>query len=277
MKCPKCNASSIPDKVLYCPYCGTALSPDVPQAPPAPVVKAKAKNPIRVAILCCTAFIVVVIVLIAAFNGRSGSALAPLSSAIVTVQATQDERLFNIIDIFDVSESQAVSIRARLLELGVERFIFESPQTDGDQTMAKYSIGLGEILVVAKVKYGELTAVQVNGQTIYSQRDGAIGNLNEFVLTSTERAEYQIQVEKITNALLKSPGSAQYEFGMSFKFKRYQDSVWIDTYVDSQNSFGALIRTDIAAQFKYPLIGEFEEIELFSLNGEIIIQDGKEV
>ena len=60
-----------------------------------------------------------------------------------------------------------------------------------------------------------------------------------------------IQSQAYVKDFLKSPGSADFPFADFSYIDHEDDSYTIQSYVDSQNSFGAMIRSDYTATLKY--------------------------
>jgi hypothetical protein len=72
--------------------------------------------------------------------------------------------------------------------------------------------------------------------------------------------------EEYVKGFLKSPGSAEFPPYREWSLIDNGQVVVISSYVDSQNSFGALLRTDFVARYSLP---DVELIEL-RLGGEVM-------
>lgn len=83
-----------------------------------------------------------------------------------------------------------------------------------------------------------------------------------------------IQSQAYVKTALKSPASAKFPFA-DYEYKKYEDdSYLITSYVDAQNSFGAIIRSDYSTVLKY-LGGEDADPNNWELKKLII--DGKQI
>jgi hypothetical protein len=59
-------------------------------------------------------------------------------------------------------------------------------------------------------------------------------------------------IEQFVSDKLKSPSTAEFEFGLSSKIDKVGSRDYeVDSYVDSQNGFGATIRTNFHCEVQY--------------------------
>ena len=59
-------------------------------------------------------------------------------------------------------------------------------------------------------------------------------------------------IEEFVTRKLKSPSTADFEFGFSSKIDKVGEKGYeVDSYVDSQNGFGATIRTNFHCEVEY--------------------------
>lgn len=68
--------------------------------------------------------------------------------------------------------------------------------------------------------------------------------------TNGKEAYYSVIAKEIVESYLKAPSSAKYPSLTEFRMQRYGDIVAVSGYVDSQNSFGAMIRSEWVVQFR---------------------------
>ncbi|MHB0923160.1 MAG: hypothetical protein ACYC3H_04270 [Bellilinea sp.] len=82
-----------------------------------------------------------------------------------------------------------------------------------------------------------------------------------------ELYEFKAYCEEVVKLALKSPATAEFPSIGEWQFRRPHDSyVEISSYVDAQNSFGALIRSDFTIQIRY----NDRDLLWFELDGETI-------
>ena len=99
-------------------------------------------------------------------------------------------------------------------------------------------------------------------------KDGRIlGNLKDDVLTLDEASEYKIDIEKKLKTVLKAPSTAKFPWITEWKFSRKDGITTIKSYVDAQNAFGAMLRSDF--QVKY---NKNNEITSFIFEGKELIK-----
>jgi hypothetical protein len=62
----------------------------------------------------------------------------------------------------------------------------------------------------------------------------------------------QVMMEQFVSEKLKSPASAEFESGFSSKILKVGNKSYeVNSYVDSQNGFGAMIRTEFYCKVTY--------------------------
>lgn len=71
-----------------------------------------------------------------------------------------------------------------------------------------------------------------------------MSNLSDYYLTDKEKSKLEINSEEMVRSMLKSPSTAKFPNILEWKFYRYKDKIVVQSYVDSQNSFGAMIRSE---------------------------------
>lgn len=84
-----------------------------------------------------------------------------------------------------------------------------------------------------------------DGETVhYTVQDIAMRDIGG------NEAYYSVIAKEIVSSYLKAPSTAKFPFLTEFRMQRYGDIVAVSGYVDSQNSFGAMIRTEWIVQFR---------------------------
>ena len=81
-------------------------------------------------------------------------------------------------------------------------------------------------------------------------RDGKVLlNFNDYLISWDEKNEYNIDAQERIKSLLKSPSTAKFPSINDWKFGKDNGIVIVQAYVDSENSFGAKLRSEF--QIKY--------------------------
>lgn len=96
---------------------------------------------------------------------------------------------------------------------------------------------------------GEVTEVSYAGNILY--KDGEVlDNINNYVMTDDEEIQYQNATERMVKSVLVAPSTAEFCGILEYRFGKNNDIITVQGYVDSQNVFGAMLRSDFQAQFE---------------------------
>lgn len=71
-----------------------------------------------------------------------------------------------------------------------------------------------------------------------------VSKMSDFTLTLDEQTNLQINSQKMIKSFLKSPSTADFPNITEWKFNKDKEKIVIQSYVDSQNSFGAMLRSE---------------------------------
>ena len=81
-------------------------------------------------------------------------------------------------------------------------------------------------------------------------KDGEIkNNIKDYVLTSSQRAQYQNRAEELIKSMLISPATAKFPNSNQWNIGINQGVVFMQSFVDSQNAFGAIIRNNFKIKY----------------------------
>lgn len=100
----------------------------------------------------------------------------------------------------------------------------------------------------------------INGETV--------ATLQDYTFTSSEISDLQIRCQEIVKEILKSPSTAKFPSILQWGFAREKNIVTVQGYVDSQNGFGAEIRSD----FQLIIDTDMDVIQSFIFDGEELMQ-----
>lgn len=105
-----------------------------------------------------------------------------------------------------------------------------------------------------------------DGESIlYTCEDLALRDVSEY------RSHYIVIAENIITNILKSPSTAQFQDSWDMAVARNGDLVVVQGYVDSQNSFSAIIRSDFIVEFRVLDIESFAyELVFLQIDGETV-------
>lgn len=92
-------------------------------------------------------------------------------------------------------------------------------------------------------KDNSLERLRYNTKDFY--KDGkVVDNVRNYVILPSEKDEYIRFCTKNIESLLKAPSTAKFPNINHWAFGKQKGEIIIQSYVDSQNSFGAMLRTD---------------------------------
>ncbi|MEK5331561.1 hypothetical protein [Lysinibacillus sp. FSL W8-0992] len=90
---------------------------------------------------------------------------------------------------------------------------------------------------------GSIYNIRYGDNDLYT-KDKVISKLNEYIVTSMEKAQLQTRCEKALKSILKAPSTAKFAGGSDWKIWKENGQTVVQSYVDSQNGFGAMIRSE---------------------------------
>lgn len=93
----------------------------------------------------------------------------------------------------------------------------------------------------------------MNGSEIYSIRyadndmykEGKVlSKINDYIVTTSEKSAIQIKCQEALKSVLKAPSTAKFAGVGDWKIWKESGQTIVQSYVDSQNGFGAMIRSE---------------------------------
>lgn len=129
-----------------------------------------------------------------------------------------------------------------------------------DEVTIKHDEGLDNAHFAGEKGY-RLSNQEASNIILYMNSDGAIYNiryadndlykkgeviskLDKFIVTSIEEVQLQSETEEVLKSILKSPSTAKFPKTSEWKIWKQDGQTIIQSYVDSQNSFGAMVRSE---------------------------------
>lgn len=95
-----------------------------------------------------------------------------------------------------------------------------------------------------------------------------LATINDYTMTIEEMTKWQILCENSVKGILKSPATAKFPNISKWGFMKEKDIVTIRSYVDSQNGFGAEVRSD----FQFVVNSADSTIQSFIFDGQELVQ-----
>ena len=109
------------------------------------------------------------------------------------------------------------------------------------------------------VKYADYTLYEDNSSS---------AKLSDYVITTNEATDIEIKCENVVKNILKSPSTAKFPNITEWKMKKEKNIFTVQSYVDSQNSFGATMRSE----FQIVVDTKKNEIQSFIFDGNELIK-----
>lgn len=94
-----------------------------------------------------------------------------------------------------------------------------------------------------------------------------ISTIDNYVLSIDDRTTWRFFCEELIKTVLKSPSTAKFPKTTEWSFNKNGNSITVEGYVDSQNSFGAEIRS----YFQFVIDSESKSVQSFIFDGEKLI------
>lgn len=244
MFCKNCG-KEVKDGVGFCGFCGAPISATAPQQKSNPTKKWYQKTP-------------VIILLIFAFF--------PLG-------------LYLMWKYTDWSKAIKAVISAVVAIIALIAFIGDGTKpTATDSTTTTVSQTEKETVTTAEDKGYTVTLIVINKKTdsIYSgditlfENGKVVNDINDYIFDAADEGKFIYYAEEYVKQCLISPSTAKFP-GLvlernEWKVSRKKDVVTISSYVDSQNGFGAMLRSNFIIQISYST----NECLYLELNGEIL-------
>ncbi|WML35344.1 hypothetical protein [Clostridium sp. OS1-26] len=95
-----------------------------------------------------------------------------------------------------------------------------------------------------------------------------ISKITDFTLSNKEVSDLQVKCQNAVKSVLKSPSTAKFPNILEWKFAKNKEKIIVQSYVDSQNSFGAEVRSE----FRITLSPDGNSVKSFILGGEEYIK-----
>ena len=103
------------------------------------------------------------------------------------------------------------------------------------------------------IKDGAIHSIRYADNYLY--KDGIIQHtLSEYTVTYNEKKELILKTQNAINGILKSPSTAKYPLYDSWAVGKINGATIVQGYVDSQNSFGATIRSTFQVTYTNNII-----------------------
>lgn len=261
MYCKNCG-KEVPDDSNFCPYCSIALNSS--KQLPSDIKKNVSVEEAKRGCLILFAAIIFFVLFIYAFHNDNAPNVSKNNKPITNMTQTAT----------GVSAEHAATINKILSDCGItdiKSMVHDADALDNNYDSGEkgYRIQNGDtkniILYVApdesvyRIRYAD-NDLYVNGETKFT--------LDKFVLTPEEKEKYIAYTQNMVKKILKASSTADFPW----EYDEYQviktpDNVTVSGYVDAQNSFGAMLRS----QYKVIYNKDTTHVNSFIFDGKKII------
>lgn len=219
MKCPFCK-EEIGINAKECPHCGKSL---------------KINN---VATGIIIGFIVIVII-VAVSGGKAdnGNSYVKKIENTIEVSAEKSKQINDILESIGLNSFESITH---------DEILDEEYGKNSTGYRIKTSFSDNVILYLDSSK--NVVSVRWADKDFYSNGQAML-NFKDYAMTFDEQSNYNIDAQDRIKKLLKSPSSAKFPSITKWKFGKDSGVVTVQSYVDSENSFGAMLRAEF--QIKY--------------------------
>ncbi|WP_338977107.1 hypothetical protein [Fusobacterium nucleatum] len=167
---------------------------------------------------------------------------------------TMDSQLKRVAELSDEQEKNIVQV---IKDIGIDGNIEKVEHDellDGlySETGKGYRISISDSEINNLILYlKENKDIEaINWADINFYKDGEIkDNIKDYTLTSSQRAQYQNRAEELIKSILISPATAKFPNSNQWNIRINKGIVFMQSFVDSQNAFGAVIRSDFKIKY----------------------------
>lgn len=152
-------------------------------------------------------------------------------------------------EITKINDESIINLSGQLKDVGVETInnieyepFFDNEYSQGSKA---YRLSIGSInnLILHIDDQGKIYDFHFVENYMY--RDGEkVGHISDFTISNKEQSELQIKSQKVITSILKAPSTAEFPNILEWKFGKQDGVTIVQSYVDSQNGFGAMIRSE---------------------------------
>lgn len=274
INCPECN-HEVSDQAATCPNCGYILKTEkTTNVTSVASLPAKKKKKLGCLFYCSIIILVLMTITIVGAvlgndtpssnsNTNSGNQNATLSTNTPTSFAAKN--------INGLSNKQGEKIDKILSQCGLKDASSITAESSLD---SRYKGKKGYILVIGNIKNvfvfldkkQNVYKITYKNHTLYGK--GKVkSTLDDYCMTAQEQDTVRISCEEKIKEILTSPSTAEFANRNEWAFSKNKHTLLVQGYVDSQNGFGAMIRSD----FQFEIDRKTNKIKSLIFDGKELI------
>ncbi|MDI7817575.1 hypothetical protein QMM58_14465 [Clostridioides difficile] len=187
------------------------------------------------------------------------------------VNMSEDEQ--KISKVTNLAQEQVQNIAKILKECGIEDFEsikhdegLDNAHFDGEKGY-RIEFGGSKNIILYLNKDNSVYNVRWADNDFY--KDGkVVSKVSDYTLTMDEKTALQLQCQNGVSAILKSPSTAEFPNITKWMFSKNKEEIVVQSYVDSQNSFGATMRSE----FQIIFTSDGKDVKSFIFDGKEMIK-----
>lgn len=274
INCPECN-HEVSDQAATCPNCGYILKTEkTTNVTSVASLPAKKKKKLGCLFYCSIIILILMTITIVGAvlgndtpssnnNTNYGNQNAALSTNAPTSFVAKN--------INGLSNKQGEKIDKILSQCGLKDASSITAESSLD---SRYKGKKGYILVIGNIKNvfvfldkkQNVYKITYKNHTLYGK--GKVkSTLNDYCMTAEEQDTVRISCEEKIKEILTSPSTAEFANRNEWAFSKNKHTLLVQGYVDSQNGFGAMIRSD----FQFEIDRKTNKIKSLIFDGKELI------
>lgn len=154
----------------------------------------------------------------------------------------------------EITEAQAKAVFSDFNKVGIDKII-DIEALSANETDKSFKFSSDKISGILVITNGKTSYISSGGLVLFDiKKGGALANANDYILSDSDKNYYKGMAEEHVKQFLKTPSTAQFpnlNDTSAWIVSRYLDTVTVSAWVNSQNSYGAMLQSDFIIQMSY--------------------------
>lgn len=252
--CHECG-NELKDEAKFCDKCGTKIDNILPTQK----FENKSNQKPKKKYGCLIAVIVIITMVI----------MMVIVGMIASTQSTKLPQNINILMKNGIdNEDKAVKVDSILKQCGIEIKSINHDEgldnaTGVNEKGYRVSTGDGNNVILYLTEDDNVLSVKYANNLLYKDNK-VVKKLSDYTLTLNEASDLQYKSQEMVKQILKAPSTAKFPNINNWAFSKNPKKIIIQSYVDSENSFGAMIRSE----FQITLTSDGKTVSSFIFEGQ---------
>lgn len=192
----------------------------------------------------------------------------------VIMSMTMDKVKTGIAQHIDVTTEQGKEIDSILKKCGIENLksashdeLLDNAHED-KETGYRLSTNETKNIILYLNSNKKVNSIRYADYDLYAN-NSVVANIQDYIITQNEASKYQLLCQEKVKEILKSPKSAKFPLITEWGMAKEKNIIKIQSYVDSQNSFGAELRSN----FQLTVDTDDNTIKSFIFDGKELLKN----